>query len=250
MKIVYFGFDLFADCFKKICEQKSIEVMAVYTFKTDNIFEFNSEIRVIAAAHNIPVFSDKITPEKLEEYFENGCELTVSAGYIHKIPILSRPDFKGINIHPALLPIGRGAWPYPVTILKGLRRSGVTIHKITDKFDEGDILLQRGFSVESEETLDTLTQKSQIVAKDLITECLYDFSALWENAKPQGKGEYWPEPQDSDRTITSDMPLFLAKKIVRAFGSYGVIFEGEVFRNLSDREKMVPLIDGTLKLRY
>ncbi len=249
MKIVYFGFDLFADCFRKISEMPGIEIMAVYTFKTDDIFEFNSEIREIAKNHNIPVFTEKITPEKLEEYFERGCNLTVSAGYIYKIPILPRKDFKGINIHPALLPVGRGAWPYPVTILKGLRRSGVTIHKITEKFDEGDILLKRSFSVESNETLDTLTQKSQIVAKEMITECLCQFPSLWENAKPQEGGEYWPEPTDADRIITRDMTFEKAQRIVRAFGSYGVIYEGEVFKGLGETEKLIPLMDGTLKLK-
>ncbi len=249
MKIVYFGFDLFSDCFKKICELKSVDVMAVYTFKTDDIFEFNSEIRDIAKNHNIPVFTEKITAEKLEEYFENGCDLIISAGYIYKIPVLSRENFKGINIHPALLPVGRGAWPYPVTILKGLRRSGVTIHKITEKFDEGDILLQRSYPIEKEETLDTLTQKSQIVASEMITECLYDFAALWENARPQTGGEYWAEPTDADRTINNEMSLQEAQRIVRAFGSYGVIYEGEVFKGIGETEKLIPLINGTLKLK-
>ena len=250
MRIVYFGYDLFADCFEKIASMQGIEIMAVYTFKTDDIFEFNSRIRSIAQGKNIPVHTEKITASALEEYFDNGCDLTLSAGYIYKIPILKRSEFKGINIHPALLPIGRGAWPYPVTILKGLRRSGVTVHKITDRFDEGDILLQRGFSVDRNETLDTLTQKSQIVASELITECLCDFKNLWDNAKPQGAGEYWPEPEDSDRTITADMTVSRAERIVRAFGSYGVIYGGEEFKGDTQREVLVGLSDGTLKLKY
>ena len=48
-----------------------------------------------------------------------------------------------VNIHPALPPKGRGAWPMPVTLLEGLRESGITIHKMTDGFDEGDILPQK-----------------------------------------------------------------------------------------------------------
>jgi len=250
MKIVYFGFDLFEGVFRKICDIAGVELMAVYTFKTDNVFEFNSSIRAQAEKKGVEVYNHKPSGEEIEEYFEKGCDLIVSAGYIHKIPVPNHPQFKGINIHPALLPIGRGAWPYPCTILKGERKTGVTIHKITNRFDEGDILLQRGYSVESIDTLDTLTYKSQLVAEELIVEVLTNFSKLWENAKPQGKGVYWKEPTDADRTITTDMKLSEAQRIVRAFGSYGVIFSGEVFENQTEKVRLVPLADGTLELKY
>ncbi len=225
MKIVYFGFDLFADCFKRLLENPEAEVMALYTFPTDNKFEFNRQVIETARQHNIPVHTEKITPEALNEYFDMGCDFTLSAGYIHKIPILDRPDFKGVNIHPALLPVGRGAWPFPCTILKGIKKSGVTIHKITDRFDEGDILLQRECDVAADETLDTLTIKCQNLAADMIDPLLADFKTLWETATPQGEGEYWPEPTDADRTITPDMSEEQKDLIKRAFGSFGVIYK-------------------------
>ncbi len=225
MKIVYFGFDLFYHCFKRVVDDPQVEVMALYTFPTDDKFEFNREVIGLAKQHGIPVHLEKITPDALESYFDKGCDFTLSAGYIHKIPILGRSDFKGVNIHPALLPVGRGAWPFPCTILRGLQNSGVTIHKITDRFDEGDILFQRDFPVANDETLDSLTSKCQILAADMTSDLINNFSALWEEAKPQGEGEYWAEPTDSDRTITPDMSEEQKDRIRRAFGSFGVIYK-------------------------
>ena len=250
MRIVYFGFDLFADCFRAVVNTKGVEVMALYTFHTDNEFEFNREVVAIAKAHNIPVHYEKITKEALENYFDNGCDFTLSAGYIHKIPILDRPEFKGVNVHPALLPMGRGAWPYPCTILKGLKKDGVTLHKIEEGFDTGDILLQASYKVSSRETLDTLTKKSQKLGIRLVKKLLGGFDNLWNNANPQGKGEYWQEPTDSDRTITSEMSVSEAKLKVRAFGSFGVVFDGEIFKNKTKKYKKVPLKDGQIKLFY
>lgn len=250
MRIVYFGFDLFADCFRAVVNTKGVEVMALYTFPTDNEFEFNREVVEIAKAHNIPVHYEKITRDALEEHFNNGCDFTLSAGYIHKIPILDRPDFKGVNLHPAILPIGRGAWPYPCTILKGLKKDGVTLHKIENGFDTGDILCQASYKVRSRETLDTLIKKSQKHGTKLIKKLLADFSGFWDNAKEQGVGEYWAEPTDKDRTITCDTSVSEAKLLVRAFGSFGVIYEGEVFKNKTKKHKKVPLKDGQLKLFY
>ena len=244
MRIVYFGFDLFADCFEALLENDNVEVMALYTFKTDNVFEFNNRVVALAENRNIPVHYERITEEAILKFLDNGLDFTVSAGYIYKIPVPDDKRFRGINVHPALLPIGRGAWPYPVTILKGLKESGVTIHKITNRFDEGDILLQEGFNVTPTDTLDTLTKKSQKLAKEMITKVVNNFCELWRNAAPQTEGEYWQEPTDIDRTISGDMDYETAEKTIRAFGSFGVIYNGKTYRGkgtpikvkLKDRE--------------
>lgn len=225
MKIVYFGFDLFYECFEQIVNNPDVEVMALYTFPTDDKFEFNRQVIALAEKKGIPVHLEKITKEALEKHFAEGCDFTLSAGYIHKIPILERENFKGVNVHPALLPVGRGAWPFPCTILKGLTTSGVTIHKITDRFDEGDILLQKSVAVSPDETLDTLTEKCQRLAADMMAPLIADFNTLWNSATPQGEGEYWPEPTDTDRTITDDMSESQKDLIKRAFGSFGVIYK-------------------------
>lgn len=250
MRIVYFGFDLFADCFRAVVNTKGVEVMALYTFKTDDVFEFNREVVEIAKMHNIPVHYEKITAEALEGYFNAGCDFTLSAGYIHKIPIIDHKNFKGVNVHPALLPIGRGAWPYPCTILKGLKKDGVTLHKIEEGFDTGDIILQKSYKVGRKETLDTLIKKSQKYGVKLVKKLLSDFSGFWSNAKPQVNGEYWAEPTDKERTIISEMSVSEAKLLVRAFGSYGVIFEGQMFKNKTKKYKKISLKDGQLKLFY
>ena len=229
MRIIYFGFDLFYDCFEALINHDGIEVMALYTFKTDNVFEFNSRVVALAKSRNIPVHFEKITKEDIEKYLDNGLDFTVSAGYIHKIPVPCDKRFRGINVHPALLPVGRGAWPYPVTILKGLTQSGVTIHKITNRFDEGDILLQESFSVTPQDTLDTLTEKSQNLARKMIIDVVNNFNKLWQNAIPQTQGEYWQEPTDADRTILDNMTYETAQRIVRAFGSFGVIYNGKTY---------------------
>ena len=249
MRIVYFGFDLFYDCFEALLNHDGIEVMALYTFETDNVFEFNSKVVALAKSRNIPVHFNKITEEEIIKHLNNGLDFTVSAGYIHKIPVPCNTRFRGINVHPALLPIGRGAWPYPVTILKGLTESGVTIHKITNRFDEGDILLQESFSVTPQDTLDTLTKKSQILAKDLLLKVVNSFESYWQNATPQTLGEYWTEPTDSDRTISEDMTHEIAERIIRAFGSFGVIYNGKTYRGIENTLTKVQLLDGEIYLK-
>lgn len=250
MRIVYFGFDLFYDCFEYLVNDKNTEITALHTFKTDNVFEFNEKTVTLANKAGIPVYYDKPDALKIENYFLNGCDALICAGYIYKIPIPKSQNFKGVNVHPALLPVGRGAWPYPCTILKGLKKSGVTLHKIAEGFDEGDIILQKSYPVSDNETLDSLTRKSQTAAVELLKKLFGNFDFYFSNATTQKNGEYWKEPSEKDYTITSDMTVNTAKRVIRAFGSFGVIYHNEVFKGKTENHKTVLLKDGKINLYY
>ena len=115
-----------------------------------------------------------------------GCELLISAGYYYRIPVDSRLPM--LNIHPSLLPYGRGAWPMPLAILDRLSESGVTIHKTEESFDTGDILLQTRFDLADDETLESFMRKVNSRLPEMMDALTADFSALWENARPQGTG--------------------------------------------------------------
>ena len=45
-------------------------------------------------------------------------------------------------MHPTLLPVGRGRAAVPWAILKGLDRTGVTLFKLDEGVDTGDIIGQ------------------------------------------------------------------------------------------------------------
>ncbi|MDR2103442.1 MAG: methionyl-tRNA formyltransferase [Treponema sp.] len=58
----------------------------------------------------------------------------------------------GINIHPSLLPKYRGAAPIPAAIINRDRETGVTIQRLAQEMDTGDILLQESFPLNGRET--------------------------------------------------------------------------------------------------
>lgn len=76
-------------------------------------------------------------------------ELIVLAGFMNKItaPVLEAYPNRIINIHPALLPKfgGKGMYGMHVheaVVAAGERETGITIHYINERYDEGAILLQ------------------------------------------------------------------------------------------------------------
>lgn len=236
MNIIYFGFDLFSPCLEYLCSLKDVNILKVYSFESDGYFDFNDDVKRLADKNNIAFTTEKITAEELKKQFEeNNCDLIVSAGYQYRIPVEAVENCTGINIHPSLLPNLRGPWPIPWIILKGMKESGVTIHKLSAKFDEGDILIQGKFEVCENDNYFSLEEKIKNKAIALFKEFFSNRSFYYKNAKEQGKGVYLPEPSDFERTVFSDTSQERKKLLIRAFSKEYLIYSD---KNESEGKKI------------
>ena len=93
-------------------------------------------------------------------------DLIVLAGFLLKIPKDITNFFKNkiINIHPALLPLYGGKGMYGENIHKAViknkdKMSGLTIHYVNDKCDDGAIIFQKTIRIEPGETPLSLSKK-------------------------------------------------------------------------------------------
>lgn len=93
-------------------------------------------------------------------------DFIVLAGFLLLVPenIISAYKNKIINLHPALLPAhgGKGFYGEKVhesVIASGSQISGITIHHVNDKFDEGEIIFQAACHVAKNETPVSLAAK-------------------------------------------------------------------------------------------
>jgi len=93
-------------------------------------------------------------------------DVIVLAGFLWLLPkeIVSAFHGKIVNIHPALLPDfgGKGMYGHHVheAVLKsGQKTSGITIHLVNEKYDEGDILFQAKTEITAGETPESLAKK-------------------------------------------------------------------------------------------
>ena len=214
MRIAYLGYDILLPCLRAL-EESGCSVTELFSFPTDNEFEFNRALRRIAGERGVPFTERPIGLSDIHRLKAAGCEAVFCAGYPYRVPV--DHSLPIVNVHPALLPVGRGAWPMPVTILRGLTESGVTLHKMEAGFDTGDILLQQAFPVGRQDNLETVTARVRTVAADLCRRMAADFDRIWVSGRPQGSGEYWPCPQKPDYTITAETPPQETERILRAF---------------------------------
>lgn len=221
MKIAYIGIDLLYPALPALVAA-GCEVLKIITCETDNETEFNLSVCSYAREHDIPLLIGVISESILYKLLEEGCEALICGGYYYRIPVI--PDLPMVNIHPSLLPEGRGAWPMPLVILSGQKETGVTIHKITEGFDEGDILLQRRIAVGGEDNLQELTDKIQAVLPEMMEILAGNFTHLYKEARSQGKGVYQKAPKENDYILHPGMSVKEADKILRAFYGYECIY--------------------------
>jgi hypothetical protein len=129
-------------------------------------------------------------------------DLGISCHYRHIIKQKELDSFRYgvINIHPSLLPYGRGSDPVIWSMLNGLP-TGMTIHWIDEGVDTGNILFQMHIARKGMETAEELYER--IVN-------YYDsaFSAFWSGFSMQLEGGWTPKGAKQELL---DSPLFVAK---------------------------------------
>ncbi|MCU1240403.1 MAG: hypothetical protein JWO71_1129 [Candidatus Acidoferrum typicum] len=87
--------------------------------------------------------------------------VSVACPFILKQPLLSIASRGAINIHHAPLPRYRGMMPTFWQMYHGERTTGLTIHSMVEKLDQGEALLQEEQPIQPGESLDHLIRRSK-----------------------------------------------------------------------------------------
>ena len=93
-------------------------------------------------------------------------DFIILAGFLLKLPAVMVKKYKNriLNIHPSLLPKYGGRGMYGNNVHKAVLankeiESGISVHFVTQNYDEGELILQEKCSVLENETLNTLVAK-------------------------------------------------------------------------------------------
>jgi phosphoribosylglycinamide formyltransferase-1 len=130
----------------------------------------NAYVLERAKKYNIPAFvfsKNELNQDFIKNLlFSFSIDYIVLAGFLLLIPekIISTYRNRIINIHPALLPKYGGKGMYGDNVHKSVienkeDKSGITIHFVNEKYDEGQIIFQDFCKVEQFDTIDSLAKK-------------------------------------------------------------------------------------------
>lgn len=136
-------------------------------------------VKVVAEAAGIPIYQ----PEHLadsKEYVQLlglNFDLIITAAYGQKIPtaLLETPKYHSINVHASLLPKYRGGAPIHYAIWRGEEETGITIMKMVEEMDAGDILKQAKIPIGPQDDVGIMFEKLALVGKELLLKFLPDY---------------------------------------------------------------------------
>ncbi len=137
--------------------------------------------------------------EAVQRIKEMAPDAIVVAAFGQIIPreILEIPKLCCLNVHASLLPAYRGAAPIQHAILDGCDKTGVTIMRMDEGLDTGDMVAKKEVVIGSEETGGSLFEKLAGVGAELLVKTL--------PAVERGEAVYTPQPRESTTAYASMM---------------------------------------------
>ena len=233
LKIIFAGTPDFAvPALQALCD-KRYEVVGVLT-QPDRpsgrgLKLHPSPMKLKANELGIPVFqpSELKSKASYESLAAIDFNVMIVAAYGLIIPqaILDLPSFGCFNIHASLLPRWRGAAPIHRAILMGDEVTGVTIMRVIQKLDAGDMIKKKEIQISEKETTEQLTKTLAALGAHLMTEVMDEFmskGSLQSSAQDEASVTYAEKVTKEESTINwQDTSLVIARKI-RAFNSFPV----------------------------
>ena len=146
-------------------------------------------VKIFANENNIPVFQpatlkDGVALSILKE-LNPDIIVVVAYGKILPKEILFFPKYGSINGHASILPRHRGASPIQWAICCGDTETGVTVMKMDEGMDTGDIIEIAKTRIGDTETAEELFERLSVISADLMLKVLDDIESGKANAVKQ-----------------------------------------------------------------
>jgi UDP-4-amino-4-deoxy-L-arabinose formyltransferase/UDP-glucuronic acid dehydrogenase (UDP-4-keto-hexauronic acid decarboxylating) len=176
----------------------------------------------LASNLGIPVFApDNINhPLWVEKIRSLAPDIIFSFYYrsMVKKEILDIPPAGCLNLHGSLLPRYRGRCPINWVLVKGEKETGVTLHYMTPKPDDGDIVGQRRIAISPEDTALTLHRKAADATATLLEELVPPLVAgsAPRQTQDHSQASYFGGRSPKDGEIDWHAPASTVRNLVRA----------------------------------
>ncbi len=215
--------------------RNGFQIAAVFTHKQDpneNIW-FQS-VAKLAASRGIPVFAPENInhPLWVKRIKELEPDIIFSFYYrdIIRQPILDIPPAGCLNLHGSLLPEYRGRCPINWVLVNGEKQTGVTLHYMTPKPDDGDIVCQKKIVIAENDTAKSLHEKAAQAASNMLDDILPKIKDCTAPRKQQNhsKATYFggrrPEDGEIDWNVTAKQVRNLVRAVTQPYpGAFSYI---------------------------
>lgn len=186
------------------------EFTITYNKKTVTVKNINyADLKEVAMQNAVPHYEVESSDEakKLKNYEkvlqEINPDLILALGWYYMVPksIRSIPKNGVWGIHASLLPKYAGGAPLVWAMIKGEKETGVSLFRFEDGVDDGDIIAQKKFSIDFQDTIKEVYDKALEASKELLSETFHrGLSSIIFRKQNKNEIEVFPQrtPEDGE----------------------------------------------------
>ena len=185
-----------------------------------------SPVKEIALAEGVEVLQPgrlKKEPEAVERLAEAVPDMIVVAAFGQIIPksVLDIPKYGCINVHGSLLPKLRGASPMHAAILEGMDETGITIMRMEEGLDTGDMISKVSCDIRGKDIIEVSEILADAGAKLLVDTIpsIEDGSAVYEK-QDESLATYAKMISKEDGLTDFNEPAEVIERKIRAYISW------------------------------
>lgn len=185
-----------------------------------------ADLSIIATKYNIPLYEiEHGCGKKITEYKEILCNLDLDVslvmGWYYMVPksIRELSTHGCWAIHASLLPDYSGGAPLVWAMINGERETGVTLFRLDDGVDSGDIIAQEKFEISSSDNIASMLQLSIDKSRDIVVSAMKNIGHV--KYKPQNclDKRVYPQRSPKDGEIDLTQPSDSLYNFIRAQSS-------------------------------
>lgn len=194
------------------------------SYSKTKVKNFNfANLAEIAAQYNIPCYEVDSTPGKrITDFYDDLVALKPDVilvmGWYYMIPkkIRDIARFGTWGIHASLLPKYAGGAPLVWAIINGEKETGVSLFKIDDGVDDGDIIAQHTIPITFEDSIKEVYAKAIEASKEILLNALQNIEEINFIQQEKSKIEIWPQRKPEDGEIDLNWPAERIYNFIRA----------------------------------
>ena len=243
MRIVFAGTPKFAVKSLSVLNQSDHEVIAVYCQpdrpKGRGKVLTACPVKIFAEENNLLViqpedFKDKQSQSQLALL---NPDVMVVAAYGQILPksILQIPKLGCLNIHASLLPRWRGAAPIERAILEGDRETGISIMKMNEGLDTGDIMLDKKCMISNLETAQTLHDTLSNIGAKAILKTLNMLPTLKARPQQNNDATYAEKVTKDEAQIDWHQSAEQISRVIRAFNPRPIAYTNALAKQFKNK---------------
>ena len=181
-----------------------------------------SPVKEYARSRGLPIYQPeriRNDPAAAERLRGTKADLFVVVAYGQILPadIIDVPRHKTINLHFSLLPKYRGAAPVQAALLAGESRTGVTVFRLNERMDEGDILTAAETDISPRENAGELETRLAMIGSTLLIDTISKIDSLPLHPQDHGTATLAPKLRKEDGLIDWGRRAEAIDRRVRAF---------------------------------